>query len=104
MIAKAGDEPTQDGRGGGTVKSRLRDIVGPGFVTEASDDDPSGKATYSRAGAQFGFGISWTPLFSYPLMAAVQEISARIGRTTGRGIARNIARRVRKTVVNEASI
>jgi NRAMP (natural resistance-associated macrophage protein)-like metal ion transporter len=72
------------------MKSRLRSILGPGLVTGASDDDPSGIATYSQAGAQFGFAISWTMLFSYPLMAAVQEISARIGRTTGRGLAGNI--------------
>ena len=64
--------------------------LGPGLVTGASDDDPSGIATYSQAGAQFGFTISWTMLLSYPLMAAIQEISARIGRTTGRGIAGNI--------------
>jgi Mn2+/Fe2+ NRAMP family transporter len=67
-------------------------IVGPGLVTGASDDDPSGIATYSQAGAQFGFAISWTMLFSYPLMVAIQQISARIGRTTGKGIAGNIRR------------
>ena len=64
--------------------------VGPGIITGASDDDPSGIATYSQAGAQFGFGMLWTMIFSYPLMAAVQEISARIGRVTGKGIAANI--------------
>ena len=64
--------------------------LGPGLVTGASDDDPSGIATYSQAGAQLGFSISWTMLLSYPLMAAIQEISARIGRTTGRGIAGNL--------------
>lgn len=65
-------------------------MLGPGLITGASDDDPSGIATYSQAGAQFGFGLSWTMLFSYPLMSVVQEISARIGRTTGRGIAGNM--------------
>src|SRR5437667_2308791 len=65
---------------------RLR-VLGPGLITGASDDDPSGIATYSQAGAQFGFAISWTMLFSYPLMVAIQSISARIGRTTGKGIA-----------------
>jgi Mn2+/Fe2+ NRAMP family transporter len=60
------------------------------LITGASDDDPSGIATYSQAGAQFGFGITWTLLFTYPLMAAIQEISARLGRTTGVGIATNI--------------
>jgi len=60
------------------------------LITGAADDDPSGIATYSQAGAQFGFGIIWTILFSYRLMAAIQEISARIGRTTGHGIATNL--------------
>jgi Mn2+/Fe2+ NRAMP family transporter len=64
--------------------------LGPGLITGASDDDPSGIATYSQAGAQFGFTVSWTMLFTYPLMAVVQEISARIGRTTGQGIAGNM--------------
>lgn len=65
-------------------------VLGPGLITGASDDDPSGIATYSQAGAQFGYGLAWTMLFSYPLMSVVQEISARIGRTTGRGIAGNM--------------
>jgi NRAMP (natural resistance-associated macrophage protein)-like metal ion transporter len=71
-------------------KPRLLKFLGPGLITGASDDDPSGIATYSQAGAQFGFTITWTLLFTYPLMAVIQEISARIGRTTGRGIAANI--------------
>jgi NRAMP (natural resistance-associated macrophage protein)-like metal ion transporter len=65
--------------------------LGPGLVTGASDDDPSGIATYSQAGAQFGYSITWTMLFSYPLMIVIQEISARIGRTTGKGIAGNVS-------------
>jgi len=69
-----------------------RDVLGPGLITGASDDDPSGIATYSQAGAQLGFAISWTMLVSYPLMVAIQEVSARIGRTTGRGVAANIHR------------
>jgi NRAMP (natural resistance-associated macrophage protein)-like metal ion transporter len=68
----------------------LLGLLGPGLITGASDDDPSGIATYSQAGAQFGFAVSWTMLFSYPLMAVIQEISGRIGRVTGRGIAGNI--------------
>ena len=56
--------------------------LGPGLITGASDDDPSGIGTYSQAGAQLGFGISWTMLLTYPLMVAIQEISARIGRVT----------------------
>ena len=71
---------------------RLRDIFGPGLITGASDDDPSGIATYSQAGAQFGYGLGWTMIFTYPLMSSVQMISARIGRTTGHGIAGNLRR------------
>lgn len=73
-----------------TSKPKLLSVLGPGLITGAADDDPSGIATYSQAGAQFGFAITWTMLFSYPLMAAIQEISARIGRTTGHGIATNL--------------
>ena len=69
---------------------KLLEVLGPGLITGASDDDPSGIATYSQAGAQFGYGLGWTLLFSYPLMCAIQEISARIGRVTGRGIAGNL--------------
>jgi NRAMP (natural resistance-associated macrophage protein)-like metal ion transporter len=64
--------------------------VGPGLVTGAADDDPSGIATYSQAGAQFGLNMLWTTVVSYPLMAAVQSICARIGRVTGQGLALNI--------------
>ena len=71
-------------------RPRLVDILGPGLITGASDDDPSGIATYSQAGAQFGFDLGWTLLFSWPLMCAIQEISARIGRVTGRGLAGNL--------------
>jgi len=65
-------------------------MLGPGLITGASDDDPSGIATYSQVGAQFGNAMCWVMLFTFPLMAAIQEISARIGRVTGRGIAGNI--------------
>ena len=65
-------------------------LLGPGLITGAADDDPSGIATYSQAGAQFGFAMSWIMLFTWPLMAAIQEISARIGRVTGKGIASNL--------------
>lgn len=68
------------------------EILGPGLVTGASDDDPSGIATYSQAGAQFGYAASWTLIFTYPLMVAIQMISARIGRTTGRGLAGSMAK------------
>ena len=72
------------------ARPRLLDVLGPGLITGASDDDPSGIATYSQAGAQFGYDLGWTLLFSWPLMCAIQEISARIGRVTGRGIAGNL--------------
>jgi NRAMP (natural resistance-associated macrophage protein)-like metal ion transporter len=62
-------------------------IVGPGVVTGASDDDPSGIGTYSVAGAQYGLGINWLTLASFPLMIAIQEIAARIGITTNKGLA-----------------
>src|ERR1019366_7910480 len=65
-------------------------LLGPGLITGASDDDPSGIATHSQAGAAFGFAMRWVMLFTFPLMAAIQEISARIGRVTGQGIAGNI--------------
>ena len=74
----------------GPSKPRLLGILGPGLITGASDDDPSGIATYSQAGAQFGYALTWTMLFTYPLMTAVQIVSARMGRTTGRGIAGNL--------------
>jgi NRAMP (natural resistance-associated macrophage protein)-like metal ion transporter len=74
----------------GPSKPRLLDILGPGLITGAADDDPSGIATYSQAGAQFGFQLAWTMLLTFPLMVVIQGISARIGRTTGRGIAANI--------------
>lgn len=64
--------------------------LGPGLVTGAADDDPSGIATYSQAGALFGFGLLWTMVLTYPLMTAVQLVSARIGRVTGCGLAANM--------------
>ena len=64
--------------------------LGPGLITGASDDDPSGIATYSQAGAQFGYGLVWLVLFTTPLMIGIQIISARIGRVTGHGLAANI--------------
>ena len=81
----------QPGSSRGALKSLLK-TLGPGLITGASDDDPSGIGTYSQAGAQFGFGIGWTMLLTYPLMVAIQEISARIGRVTGHGIAGNVRR------------
>ena len=74
------------------AEKSLLERLGPGLITGASDDDPSGIATYSQAGAAYGFSLLWTMLFSFPLMSGIQEISARIGRVTGRGIAGNIRR------------
>jgi Mn2+/Fe2+ NRAMP family transporter len=71
---------------------RILAKVGPGIVTGAAADDPSGIATYSQAGAQFGFSMLWTLVLSFPLMAGIQEISAWLGRVTGVGIAGNIRR------------
>lgn len=69
---------------------RALKIFGPGLVTGAADDDPSGIATYSSVGAQFGYTMLWTMPLIYPFMAGIQEISARLGRVTGRGVAGNI--------------
>jgi NRAMP (natural resistance-associated macrophage protein)-like metal ion transporter len=65
-------------------------LLGPGLVTGAADDDPSGIATYSQAGAQFGYGLLWTVFLTTPFMIAIQLVSARIGRVTGRGLAANV--------------
>ena len=74
-------------------RSRLRDLLrrlGPGLITGAADDDPSGIATYSQAGARFGYSLLWTVVFTLPLMAAIQIVSARIGYVTRHGLAANI--------------
>lgn len=72
------------------AKRGIAACLGPGLITGASDDDPSGVATYSQAGAQYGYSMLWVVVITLPLMAAIQEISARIGRVTGRGLARNM--------------
>jgi len=75
-----------------TKRSNLNKVIrfwkklGPGLITGASDDDPSGIATYSQAGAQFGLSTLWTALITFPLMAAVQEMCARIGMVTSKGL------------------
>ncbi len=68
----------------------LFEVLGPGLVTGAADDDPSGVGTYSQVGAQFGYGLAWTMFFGFPLLASIQAICARIGATTGMGIAQNL--------------
>src|SRR5271155_2341303 len=80
-------------------RPKLRDVLGPGLITGASDDDPSGIATYSQAGAQFGYSLGWTLLLTYPLMCAIQLISAQIGRVTGHGLAGNMRRHFPKPLL-----
>src|ERR1700729_2665034 len=79
-------------RRAGKERRGILAILGPRLIHGASDDDPSGIATYSQAGAQFGYTTTWVMLFTWPLMCAIQEISARIGRVTGKGIAGNLKR------------
>jgi Mn2+/Fe2+ NRAMP family transporter len=73
---------------------RLVNALGPGLITGAADDDPSGIATYSQAGAQFGFGLTWTMFLTLPFMAAIQIVSACIGWETRKGLAGNISDRL----------
>ena len=73
--------------------------LGPGLITGAADDDPSGIGTYSQVGAQFGYGLSWTLLFSLPFMTVIQDVSAQIGCVTGRGIAANLRRHYPKPLL-----
>ncbi|HEY1606866.1 MAG TPA: divalent metal cation transporter [Allosphingosinicella sp.] len=77
----------------------LMEQLGPGLVTGAADDDPSGIATYSQAGAQFGYGLLWTIVLTYPLMVAVQLVSAHVGRVTGSGLAKSLGEALPKTMV-----
>src|SRR3984885_11970203 len=74
-------------------------VLGPGMITGASDDDPSGIATYSQAGAQFGLGTLWTALITFPLMAAVQEMCARIGIVTSKGLTSTIRNHYPKPIL-----
>jgi NRAMP (natural resistance-associated macrophage protein)-like metal ion transporter len=81
-----------------TTRRWLRQL-GPGLITGAADDDPSGIATYSQAGAQFGFQLGWTVVLTYPLMVGIQMVSARMGRVTGHGLASNIRRHFPRPVL-----
>lgn len=78
---------------------RVLKTLGPGLVTGAADDDPSGIGTHSQVGAQFGYGLAWTFVLSFPLMVAIQQIAAEIGRVTGAGIARNLRRHYPRPVL-----
>src|SRR5207253_10104110 len=80
------------------VKRCVR-VLGPGLVTGASDDDPSGIGTYAMAGASFGYGMLWTALVTFPLMASIQLICARIGLVCGCGLAGVMRRHYRPTLV-----
>lgn len=84
-------EPADDRSPRNGFRSYLR-ALGPGLVTGAADDDPSGIGTHSQVGAEFGYGLSWTFVLSFPLMVAIQQVAAEIGRVTGAGIARNLRR------------
>ena len=83
---QSGDENTAKDRGRAPLLKKL----GPGLITGAADDDPSGIATYSQAGAQYGYGMLWSVFFTTPLMIGIQIVSAQIGRVTGHGLAANI--------------
>ena len=80
-------------------KKDLVKIVGPGLITGAADDDPSGIATYTQTGAQFGYGQLWTAFLLLPFMTAIQEACARIGAVTGTGIAAVIKKNYNKKVL-----
>src|ERR1700759_5398985 len=74
-------------------------LLGPGMVTGGADDDPSELATYSKAGAQFGYGLLWTVFLTIPFMIAIQLVSARIGRVTGKGLAANVMQVAPRSIV-----
>src|SRR5574340_240861 len=81
------------------IREYLSRLLGPGLISGASDDDPSGIGTYAQGGAQFGLGLSWLALFQLPLMTAIQEMCARIGLTTGSGLVGVIRKRYSKKMV-----
>src|ERR1700730_8782625 len=96
MKPSAVREPTPDPRKGflGFVQ-----LLGPGLITGASDDDPSGIGTYSQVGSQFGYGLLWLALFTFPLMSAVQELCARIALQTGIGLGASLRRKFPRWLV-----
>src|SRR5437588_8868689 len=83
---------------------RFLKILGPGFITGASDDDPSGIGTYASAGARFGYAPLWTALVTYPLMAAVQLVCARVGMVSGMGLASVLRRHYSRWLLYPAVI
>ena len=94
QLSKDGDKKARRAKGLRVLLDRLKEHplsrLGPGLITGVADDDPSGIATYSQAGAQFGLNMLWTMPLAYPLMAAIQSMCAQIGRVTGKGLAANI--------------
>src|SRR5919204_6428028 len=82
----------------GKIAAYLK-ALGPGLITGAADDDPSGIGTYAQTGAQFGYAQLWTALFTFPLMTGIQEICARIALQTGGGLAQNIRQNYPKPVL-----
>jgi NRAMP (natural resistance-associated macrophage protein)-like metal ion transporter len=89
----------QNNRGPLRGESSIWSKLGPGLITGAADDDPSGIATYSQSGAAFGYGVLWTVMFTFPLMVGIQIVSAQIGRVTGLGLAANICRHFPKSLL-----
>jgi NRAMP (natural resistance-associated macrophage protein)-like metal ion transporter len=108
-VVKPGPQPADDGAGRTTLdKAKRRGFVGflqflgPGLITGASDDDPSGIGTYSQVGSQFGYGLLWLALFTFPLMSAVQELCARIALETGVGLGATLQRKFPRWLVGIA--
>jgi len=93
MNSEKDDEKTVEYEEPRSAAKSIVGAIGPGIITGAADDDPSGIATYSQAGAQFGFGTLWMTIFLYPLMTAVQEMCARIGLVTGGGLSAAIKKK-----------
>ena len=93
------DTPAKSGLRKRLHSAPLLKQLGPGLITGAADDDPSGIATYSQGGAQFGFNLLWTMPLTFPLMAAIQMLSALVGRVTGRGLAWNMAQLMPRPLV-----
>src|ERR1700738_5280791 len=97
---EAGRTAHQETRRGGLLG--VLQLLGPGLITGASDDDPSGIGTYSQVGSQFGYGLLWTALFTFPLMSAVQELCARIALQTGVGLGMSLRRKFPRWLVGIA--
>jgi NRAMP (natural resistance-associated macrophage protein)-like metal ion transporter len=100
-MAAHGRQNSEQGRLSGIKGAFVQSMreLGPGVITGAADDDPSGIATYSQAGAQFGYGLLWTMVLTYPLMSAIQLVSAHIGRVTGTGLANGLVSTFPKRIV-----